>query len=147
MTQQTSPTSFPETLGLICQLNSLWSTFETTILQQEQLNPAQLRLFNCIDNNTSISGKELAKKMGLSPSRASRVVESLVQKKLVQRINDTTDRRRCQITLSDWGRELKEKINKKNYRWQKQLQHQLSTQEVGDINSQLKKLINNLKTI
>ena len=144
MTGQSSSPSYPETLGLICQLNSLWAGIEAAILKQVQLNLAELRLFNCLSKNTTISGKELATRMGLSPSRASRVVENLVQKGLVQRINDTTDRRRCQITISDWGREIKDKINEKNHLWQKQLQDQLSAQEIVAINSQLKKLIQHL---
>jgi len=145
MNRQPFSPSYPETLGLICQLNSLWAGIEATILKQVKLNLAELRLFTCLNKNSNISGKELAMRMGLSPSRASRVVETLVQKGLVQRINDTTDRRRCQITVSDWGREIKDKINKKNLLWQKQLQDQLSAQEIVTINSQLKKLIQHLE--
>jgi DNA-binding MarR family transcriptional regulator len=139
--------SFPETMALVCQLNAIWTNLETSTIRQVELSQAQVKFFNCIDKKSSVSGNDLAHKMGLSPSRASRVVDSLVQKKLVDRIEDKRDRRRCLITLSDQGQQIKEKINRTNHRWQRDLQKQLSTADLGKINSQLKKLIDLLQTL
>lgn len=147
MNSQSLSPSLPETLALVCQLSAIWTNLEASATRQSELSQAQLKFFNCIDKKSSISGNDLADKMGLSASRASRVVESLVQKQLVHRINDARDRRRCQITLSERGRQIKEKITRTNTRWQKQLQTWLSPAEMERLNSQLKKLIDLLSSL
>ena len=53
----------------------------------------------------------LAGRMNLSPSRASRVIENMVKKKVLIRDIDCTDRRKCTIELTRSGVEIKERIN------------------------------------
>ena len=50
--------------------------------------------------------KELAEAMKLAPATVSELVESLVRKNFLQRIQNPEDRRAVQITLTDYGQTL-----------------------------------------
>jgi DNA-binding MarR family transcriptional regulator len=53
-----------------------------------------------------ITLKELAEAMKLAPATVSELVESLVKKNFLQRIQNPDDRRAVQITLTDHGQTL-----------------------------------------
>ena len=53
-----------------------------------------------------ITLKELAEAMKLAPATVSELVESLVKKNFLQRIQNPEDRRAVQITLTDHGQTL-----------------------------------------
>jgi DNA-binding MarR family transcriptional regulator len=53
-----------------------------------------------------ITLKELAESMKLAPATVSELVESLVKKNFLQRIQNPEDRRAVQITLTDHGQTL-----------------------------------------
>ena len=50
--------------------------------------------------------KELAEAMKLAPATVSELVESLVRKKFLQRVQNPEDRRAVQITLTEYGQTL-----------------------------------------
>ena len=53
--------------------------------------------------------KELAEAMKLAPATVSELVESLVKKNFLQRVQNPEDRRAVQITLTDHGQTLLDK--------------------------------------
>ena len=53
-----------------------------------------------------ITLKELAEAMKLAPATVSELVESLVKKNFLQRVQNPEDRRAVQITLTDHGQKL-----------------------------------------
>ena len=55
--------------------------------------------------------KELAARLGLDNSTLSRTVESLVQDRLAERVQNTKDRRATVIRLSQKGRAARDRIN------------------------------------
>lgn len=59
-----------------------------------------------------ITLKELAEAMKLAPATVSELVESLVKKNFLQRIQNPEDRRAVQITLTDHGQTLLEECIK-----------------------------------
>ena len=58
------------------------------------------------DKPTGVTLKELAEAMKLAPATVSELVESLVKKDFLQRIQNPEDRRAVQITLTDHGQTL-----------------------------------------
>ena len=63
-----------------------------------------LNLENC--RNTS----QIAEKMMIAKSRVTRIVDGLVSKGLIERIEDKQDRRFINVTLTPQGQELSEKF-------------------------------------
>ena len=57
--------------------------------------------------------KELAEAMKLAPATVSELVESLVRKNFLQRIQNPEDRRAVQITLTDYGQTLLDECTKR----------------------------------
>ena len=58
------------------------------------------------DKPNGITLKELAEAMKLAPATVSELVESLVKKNFLQRVQNPEDRRAVQITLTDHGQML-----------------------------------------
>ena len=58
------------------------------------------------DKPNGVTLKELAEAMKLAPATVSELVESLVKKNFLQRVQNPEDRRAVQITLTDHGQTL-----------------------------------------
>ena len=59
-----------------------------------------------VEKPNGVTLKELAEAMKLAPATVSELVESLVKKNFLQRIQNPEDRRAVQITLTDHGQTL-----------------------------------------
>jgi len=89
-----------------CQEKELWLAEEHGLFQAEF---KCLRLFGSDDN---LNNKEIAKRMNLSPSRLTRIIDGLVQKGYMQRDIDQKDRRNMRVSLSRRGKSLTSKLDK-----------------------------------
>jgi len=89
-----------------CQEKELWLAEEHGLLLAEF---KCLRLFGSDDN---LNNKEIAKRMNLSPSRLTRIIDGLVQKGYMQREIDQKDRRNMRVSLSRRGKSLTSKLDK-----------------------------------
>lgn len=89
-----------------CQEKELWLAEEHGLFQAEF---KCLRLFGSDDN---LNNKEIAKRMNLSPSRLTRIIDGLVQKGYMQREIDQKDRRNMRVSLSRRGKSLTSKLDK-----------------------------------
>lgn len=70
-----------------------------------QLTMTQIFALDMIRQNPKLALRELAKKVNLSPSTTSEVVEKLVQAELVHREPSEKNRRRIELSLSEKGLE------------------------------------------
>jgi DNA-binding MarR family transcriptional regulator len=87
-----------------CQCN------EEQIREQLGLSAAQFAGLIVLDEGTEVPGCEFARRMGLSPSRGSRVLNSLVVDGYVTTQVRADDRRALDITLTDEGKRMKGRI-------------------------------------
>ncbi|MDI6449845.1 MarR family winged helix-turn-helix transcriptional regulator [Anaerobaca lacustris] len=87
-----------------CQCN------EEQIRKELGLTAAQLGALIVLDDRTEVAGCEFARRMGLSASRGSRVLNSLVAAGYVATHVRAEDRRTIQVTLTDKGRRMKGRI-------------------------------------
>ena len=71
----------------------------------------------------------LSKKMGLSPSRGSRIIDGLVRKKLLIRTTNPEDRRSFVLSLSSKGAKIKNDIKQERNNCEKRIREKLSTKE------------------
>ncbi len=74
------------------------------------LSVPQLRSLLFVNRNAGAALGRLAEHLGLTPPSASRLVEELVQRKLLERSTSADDRRRLQLGVSAAGRHLLEAV-------------------------------------
>lgn len=82
-----------------------------------------------IDSTEQITCNVLSKKMGLSPSRGSRIIDGLVRKKYLIRMTNPEDRRSFVLSLSSKGAKIKEDIERERGNCEKRIRERLSTKE------------------
>ncbi len=87
-----------------CQCN------EEHIREQLGLTAAQFNGLVVLDEGAEVPGCEFARRMGLSPSRGSRVLNSLVMDGYVTTQVRADDRRTLDIALTTEGRRMKGRI-------------------------------------
>ena len=87
-----------------CQCN------EEEIQSQLGLSQAEFNGLIVLDEEGGLPGGEFSRRMGLSPSRGSRVLDGLVGQGYVRTQVSPTDRRAILITLTSNGRRMKGRI-------------------------------------
>jgi len=94
-----------------------------------------------IDTRERITCNVLSKKMGLSPSRSSRIIDGLVRKKYLIRITNSEDRRSFVLSLSTKGIKIKEQIERERNNYERRIKEKLSTEELNLIKEGLELVI------
>lgn len=79
-------------------------------MEEANLSPAEYNGISALDPEERVCGSTLSRKMNLSASRASRVIDKLVRNGYLIREGDTSDRRRCTISLAVKGILVKKRI-------------------------------------
>jgi len=105
------------------------------------LSITEYRGIMALEDELEMTCREMAKMMGLSPSRSSRVINNLVQKGYLIRRTSSRDRRSVAVTLSKKGRETKEKIKENQKKLEKSLQQRITDHELNMIKNSLKILL------
>lgn len=77
-----------------------------------------------------ITCNTLSKKMGLSPSRGSRIIDDLVKKGYLLRTTNSEDRRSFVLSLSSKGIKIRKKIEQERNNCEYRLRKNLSVREV-----------------
>lgn len=129
-------------LDLIYRLKAGFVARECRIMEETGLSLAEYNGIAAINLREIISCNALSQKMGLSPSRASRILDKMVKNGYLVRENDTLDRRKCTISLAKKGMDIKKKIDRLNSDCEKKIYDRLSDQEITLIVDGLKKIIN-----
>lgn len=80
-------------------------------LRDEELTIAQIAALHLVDQARAMRMTELSEAVGLSPSAASRMIETLVQRDLLERTEDPNDRRARMLSLTTSGRAFLDRIS------------------------------------
>ena len=75
-----------------------------------ELSFSQMKALHALHGADAVSVKELGEKLGLSLAAMSRAAEELVQRGLVDRIEDPADRRIKRLSLTKQGGQLVQKM-------------------------------------
>ena len=94
-----------------------------------------------IDTTERITCNVLSRKMGLSPSRSSRIIDGLVRKKYLIRMTNSEDRRSFVLSLSTKGIKIKEQIERERNNYERRIKEKLSTEELELIKEGLELII------
>jgi|GEM_PF-2635453 len=113
---------------------------EDRMIRERGLARSEYRLLSTCPESRACSCKELARRLGLSVSRTSRILDQMVKKRLVIRRCDPKDRRRCCVILSQQGERIRRQILSQKKRWNHRLKSRYPDRE-------LQKLIENLREI
>lgn len=84
---------------------------EDRLTKQYGLKPAEFRCLKQIHSNENVNNKEVAKRMHLSPSRLTRIIDGLVEKGFVQKEIEPKDRRNMRVSLTEKGTDFVKGLN------------------------------------
>ena len=101
-----------ELLGnLIFEILPICKKKETELADEHGLFQAEFKCLRLFGSDESLNNKEIAKRMRLSQSRLTRVMDGLVKKGYMKRKIDNSDRRNMKLSLSRRGKNLTNKLN------------------------------------
>jgi len=101
----------PSILTHIQHLAALCRQREEAICASTGLTPSALTCLRALPDAGTIGSRALAERMGLSPSRGSRVVDSLVRDGYASRAPDPDDRRASLLALTPAGADLQRDVH------------------------------------
>ncbi len=105
------------------------------------LSPRELAGIIALGTSKRLSCNELAEQMGLSPSRGSRVINSLIAGKYLRRKENERDRRCIFISLTPRGEEYLKKIEDAERVCEELLHSRLNEQELKKVEEGLELLL------
>ncbi len=88
-----------------CQEKEAW------LAEQHRLFQAELKCLRLFGPKESLNNTQISKRMNLSPSRLTRIIDGLVLKGYMKREVDQKDRRNMRVFLSRRGKLLTNKLN------------------------------------
>ena len=131
-------------LDLVFEMKKKCAAIDNQLMMQLHLSQSELLFFSSLDQCTGISSPELAKNMGLSPSRISRVIEKLVVDGYLDRNIDKSDRRAITLCLTEDGKKISAKIDKNRQDCESRLMKALPDSEVERFREIIGKMIKEL---
>ena len=135
----------PLLIGLVRTIRDCCQRKEGEMCQRLALTASQFSCLVAMPETSSLNVHQLGEAIGLSPSRASRIVDSLVREGLLDRQTTVNDRRQQHLTLTSAGRAKWHKAHMLLMECEQKLLSQLSAQRSRDLEEALKTVINALK--
>jgi DNA-binding MarR family transcriptional regulator len=130
-----------EILGLVYEMKKKCAAIDNRLMENLHLSQSELLFFSALNQCTGISSPELAKNMGLSPSRISRVIEKLVVDGYLDRNIDKTDRRAITLCLTENGKRIRAEIDKSRQECETRLLNVLPESDVEKFREIIGKMI------
>ena len=131
-------------MSVVYEMKKKCSQMDQQLMDELSISQSELLFFSSLNNCQGISSPELAKSMGLSASRVSRVVEKLVVNGYLDRNTDTSDRRAITLCLTDKGKIVRNKIDKVKNECEARLLETIPTEEVEKFREIISKIIVNM---
>jgi DNA-binding MarR family transcriptional regulator len=131
-------------MSIVYEMKKKCSQMDQQLMDELSISQSELLFFSSLNNCQGISSPELAKSMGLSASRVSRVVEKLVVNGYLDRNTDTSDRRAITLCLTDKGKIVRNKIDKVKNECEARLLETIPSEEVEKFREIISKIIVNM---
>jgi DNA-binding MarR family transcriptional regulator len=113
---------------------------EDSIREEFSISPAEYRAILAICPGEKTTGGSLSKKMDLSISRGSRIIEKLMNKEYIRQVPSDKDRRCQMLILTEKGIRLRNKIDSMLNKCEDEIKSKIPHAEMGDIINSLQKL-------
>ena len=113
-----------------------WAT-EQKIMDELSLSPAEFNGLLILKQGETLPAFELSAKMGLSPSRGSRVIDRLARQGYVSVETSSEDRRRVSVTLTGRGLDMQRQIGELMRECEQRLLASLSAEQQKQVRAAL----------
>ena len=138
------PQTGPLLIGLVRTIRDCCQRKEGEMCQQLALTPSQFSCLVAMPETSILNVHQLGVAIGLSPSRTSRIVDSLVREGLLDRQTTANDRRQQHLILTSAGRAKWHKAHMLLMECEQKLLSQLSAQSSRELEEAFKTVINAL---
>jgi DNA-binding MarR family transcriptional regulator len=111
------------------------------MLAKFDVTPSQFKVLMALSEAGSLGQRQLADMVSIDPRNCAPVVDSLVERNLLSREVDSTDRRRRVLRLTVKGRQLALELEAVNARIEEQLLSPLTSKEHGALHRMLTTIV------
>ena len=134
----------PGILSLVYQMKQKCAQVDQQLMEDLKISQSELLFFSALDNCAGLSSPELAKNMGLSLSRISRVVDKLVVNGYLDRNTDAADRRAITLCLTPKGKVVRNKIDEVRNECEARLIETIPSEEIERFRDLISKIVKNM---
>jgi DNA-binding MarR family transcriptional regulator len=127
-------------IDLIFELKLSCITREENICEELELSPAEFRGIMAVDPGKAVPCNTLSRKMGLSVSRGSRVINKLMNNGFIKDTGDAGDKRVMKVALTSKGVNTQKRINKSLNDCEKFIHKKLKKSEFEALKNSLEKI-------
>ena len=131
-------------LSMIYEMKKQCAKVDQQLMDDLNISQSELLFFSALDTCKGLSSPELAKNMGLSASRVSRVVDKLVVNGYLDRNTDVADRRAITLCLTPKGKVIRGKIDKVRNECEARLLESIASEEVEQFREIISKIVLNM---
>ena len=128
-------------LDLLYELKKKCILNDDAFMAEANLSYAEYNFFIAINKCDEINSNIIAKKMGLSLSRISRVIDKLVNRNFLTRKPDSSDRRAIKLVLTKEGENLKNQITEYRKKCEYKIINNVSAKKLTIIKESLKTVL------
>jgi len=131
-------------IDYIFQLKKKCIMEEAAIGMEVGLSPSAIHCIEAMLPGERLSGNTLSHRMGLSPSRGSRVIDQLIGKGLLRRMEDPDDRRTNVITVTERGAGVRQRVENAKRSCEMKITAEMESGQIEKIKQGLKVLVDAL---
>jgi DNA-binding MarR family transcriptional regulator len=131
-------------LSMVYEMKRKCAQIDLQLMDELDISQSELLFFSSLDNCLGMSSPELAKNMGLSLSRISRVVDKLVVNGYLDRTTDLSDRRAITLCLTGKGKVVRQKIDEVRNQCEERLLRSIPSDEIERFRDTISKIVVNL---
>ncbi|MBN1253468.1 MAG: MarR family transcriptional regulator [Bacteroidales bacterium] len=128
-------------IDLVCELKKKCIESDSQFSSTLNITDSEYNFMKALINCNNLNSKSISKKMGLSLSRVSRIIDKLVKNGYLLRYNDEIDRRTININLTKEGENLKNVTIKFIANCEKRITDNLSEEELNNLKKYLSSII------
>lgn len=97
------------------------------------LSLSEFKCIRAFHGDADLSVKEIAKRMGLTSSRLTRILDGMFEKKIVTRDFDPDDRRVIRVRLTERGKTIAKRLNVDNQTIHEEILHHIPIKSQQDV--------------
>lgn len=127
-------------IDIVIMLKNSCIQREDSIREEFSISPAEYRAILSILPGEKTTGGSLSKKMGLSISRGSRIIEKLMSKEYLMQVPTDNDRRCLMLMLTENGIKLRKKIDNMLNKCEEEIKSKIPEADMDDMINSLQKL-------
>ena len=131
-------------MGMVYEMKKKCGQVDQRLMDDLNISQSELQFFSALVDCQGISSPELAKNMGLSLSRISRVVDKLVVNGYLDRNTDAADRRAITLCLTDKGKVVRHKIDEVRNECEARILETIPSEEIEQFRKIISKIVKNL---